>query len=88
MSGVTRPGDCCAGAGLSFMVPNESCTNCFRKPVHAQPVLALYVQYAYETACRICSNSFMKLVLGLWAPGSRGTEFNLTEGIWPELKSH
>lgn len=62
VSRVTRPGDCCAGAGLSFMVPNESCTNCFRKPVYAQLVLALYVQYVYEIACRISGNSYMKLV--------------------------
>ena len=29
--GVGRPGDCCARSGLSFLIPDEGCTNCFRE---------------------------------------------------------
>ena len=29
VSGVGRPGDCCGWSGLSFLIPNEGCTNCF-----------------------------------------------------------
>jgi len=40
VSGVTRLSDCFAGAGLSFIEPDESCTNCFCNPVDAQSIVA------------------------------------------------
>ena len=48
--GVGRPGDCCARSGLSFLTPNEGCTNCFRESA-LQSTFILTVSISPSSGC-------------------------------------
>ena len=49
--GVSRPGDCCAGSGLSFLIPSERCTNCFRESALSLVIYTDILTASFSPSC-------------------------------------